>query len=89
MQRRYRVAHVITRLDLGGAQQNTIFSTTHHDRERFEVFLLAGGGGILDDEARGIPDARVDLVPWLRHPIAPLADARAWRRMRRSVAWPG
>ena len=32
-----RVLHVITRLDLGGAQQNTLYCVSHHDRARFEV----------------------------------------------------
>ena len=76
-----RVLHLITRLDLGGAQQNTLFCVESHDRERFEVALLAGSGGELDDQARAIRDARVDLVPWLRHPIAPpppTVRARVW-----------
>jgi len=83
--RRYRVAHLITRLELGGAQQNTLFCTAHHDRSRFDVELLAGRGGILDDEARRITDARVELWPELRHPIAPLSDVRALLRLRRHL----
>jgi len=76
-----RVLHLITRLDLGGAQQNTLACVERHDRERFEVALLAGSGGELDDQALAIPDARVDLVPWLRHPIAPLHDLAAVPRL--------
>jgi len=82
MSRRYRVAHLITRLELGGAQQNTLYCVRHHDRERFEVELLAGRGGRLDDEAHAIPDARVHLVPWLRHEISPLHDLLAVFRLR-------
>jgi glycosyltransferase involved in cell wall biosynthesis len=80
---RHRVAHVITRLELGGAQQNTIFSTAHHDRARFEVELLAGRGGWLDAEALAIADARVELVDWLHHEISPWHDARAVLRLAR------
>lgn len=80
---RYRIAHVITRLELGGAQQNTLYCTAHHDRTRFEAGLIAGAGGILDDEARRIADARVDLVPWLEHPVSPAADLLAVVRLRR------
>jgi len=76
-----RVLHLITRLDLGGAQQNTLSCVERHDRERFEVALLAGSGGELDDQAVDIPGARVDLVPWLRHPIAPLHDLAAVARL--------
>ena len=69
--RRYRVLHLITKLELGGAQQNTLFCVAHHDRSRFEVELLAGRGGILDEEALAIPDARVEMLDCLEHPISP------------------
>ena len=72
--KRHRILHLITRLELGGAQQNTLFCTAHHDRGRFEVDLLAGEGGMLDAEARAIPDARVELLPYLVHPVSPLRD---------------
>lgn len=81
MPERRRIAHLITRLELGGAQQNTLFSAAHHDRTRFAVSLWAGRGGILDDEARSIPDADVRLLDFLRHPIAPPADAVAIVRL--------
>lgn len=79
---RYRIAHVITRLELGGAQQNTLYCTRHHDRERFEVDLVAGRGGLLDDEALSIEDAGVRLLPSLRHAIAPVWDPVALFRLR-------
>lgn len=77
MERRYRVMHVITRLELGGAQQNTLFCVTHHDRTRFSIDLVAGAGGLLDGEARSIPDADVRLMTCLEHPIRPWSDLRA------------
>jgi glycosyltransferase involved in cell wall biosynthesis len=80
--RRYRVAHVITRLELGGAQENTLFCVRAHDRRRFDVGLVAGAGGLLDADARAIPDARIDLVPELVHPVAPLRDLAAVLRLR-------
>jgi glycosyltransferase involved in cell wall biosynthesis len=82
MRRRHRVLHVITRLDLGGAQQNTLFCVTHHDRSRFEVGLVAGSGGLLDAEALGIDDAKVGLLPGFRHAIAPLWDLATLLRLR-------
>lgn len=81
MPERRRIVHVITRLELGGAQQNTLFSVAHHDRSRFDVHLVAGAGGILDDEARAIRDAGIHLVPWLVHPIDPPRDAIALVRL--------
>lgn len=81
-QRRYRIAHLITLLELGGAQQNTLYSVRHHDRSRFDVELISGSGGRLDQEARSIPDAKVDLVDWIQHPIRPWADLRAIWKLR-------
>jgi len=72
--RRHRVLHVVTRLELGGAQQNTLFCMVHHDRTRFDVGLIAGRGGALDSEALAIDDAEVRLLPHLRHAIAPFRD---------------
>ena len=72
MQQRHRIAHIITRLELGGAQQNTLHCVEHHDRERFKVELIAGAGGLLDEEASRIADAEVRLLPlWLLQPIHP------------------
>lgn len=76
-----RIVHAITRLDLGGAQQNTLFCVSRHDRSRFEVGLIAGRGGVLDDEARAIADADVRIVPWLRHSVHPFWDAVAVARL--------
>jgi len=78
-----RVAHLITRLDLGGAQQNTLYCVAHHDRDRFAVSLFAGPGGDLDEQARSIPDAEVHMLPSLRHPISPVADLMACRDLAR------
>lgn len=71
------IAHVITRLDLGGAQQNTLYCVEHHDRSAFKVHLAAGPGGQLDQQALAIADADVCLMPILKHPIRPHADLAA------------
>ena len=80
--RKYRLVHVITRLELGGAQQNTLFCVRHHDRSLFQVGLVAGQGGLLDEEARQIPDATVQFVPYLKHPISPWSDLVTLFRLR-------
>jgi glycosyltransferase involved in cell wall biosynthesis len=82
MDRKYRLVHVITRLELGGAQENTLFCVRNHDRGRFQVGLVAGQGGLLDEEARRIPDATVRIVPYLKHPIAPWSDLVTLFRLR-------
>ena len=77
-----RVAHVITRLELGGAQQNTLYCCEHHNPEKYEVVLVAGEGGFFDLETRLLaPRVKVHLVPWLKHPVRPLADFLAIFRL--------
>ena len=75
------IVHLITRLELGGAQQNTLYCVRHHDRSRFRVSLWTGDGGQLDGQAREIGDADIRFLPWLRHPIDPAHDAYAAARL--------
>lgn len=71
------VAHVITRLELGGAQENTLYTCEHLDRRRFRVALLYGAGGILDEDARSMPDTRIVEIDGLERAVNPRADADA------------
>lgn len=77
-QSKTRVLHIITRLILGGAQENTLLTVVgQKESNRYDVVLLSGidegPEGTLHEEA-----ARhgVDLVltPWLVRPISPLKD---------------
>jgi glycosyltransferase involved in cell wall biosynthesis len=81
LHRRIKVCHVITRLELGGAQQNTLHTVAHLDRRRFEPLLIAGAGGLLDEEARGIPDLSVTLLPELVRPVRPGRDLAALAKL--------
>lgn len=76
-----RVCHVITRLDLGGAQDNTLY-TVSHLRPPFLPSLLCGPGGILDEEARrlGVP---LWFVPSLQRDIRPQRDLAALLHLAR------
>src|SRR5258708_6771962 len=78
MARRLKVAHVITRLELGGAQQNTLYCCANHDRKKYEVILISGMGGYLDKEAEKIADCKTYFLPELKHPISPWWDLRAY-----------
>jgi glycosyltransferase involved in cell wall biosynthesis len=85
-----RVAHVVTNLDRGGAQQGVMISARLAPA-RDEVHLISGPGSGRDrshvDEARRLLGARLHLVPSLVREVRPLADARAayaiWRLCRR------
>ncbi len=86
MPKHLKVAHIITRLELGGAQQNTLYCCAHHDRRKYEVILITGIGGYLDGEARKIRDCKTYFLPELKHPIRPLWDLKALHRIT-GILW--
>ncbi|MCB9896367.1 MAG: glycosyltransferase family 4 protein [Planctomycetes bacterium] len=73
------VVHVITQLELGGAQQNTLHTVARLDRARFRPHLLCGPGGLLDDEARALNGVELHFVDELERPIRPGRDLTAAR----------
>jgi len=82
---RVKVVHVVTRLDLGGAQQNTLATVSHLDRRRFEPALVCGPGGTLDAEARALeslePPAGLRFIDDLVREISPVRDLLAFFRL--------
>jgi len=77
--KRPRVAHIITRLILGGAQENTLYTVIGQQRD-YDVTLVIGVDdgteGSLRDRATAA-NVRVIVVPTLVRPIRPLTDLRA------------
>jgi glycosyltransferase involved in cell wall biosynthesis len=80
-----RVLHVITMLELGGAQRNTLDTCRMLDRERFAVGLACADEGELLPEARGLGDVRLHELPSLRREVRPWRDARAVGELRRAI----
>lgn len=87
-----RVAHVITMLELGGAQENTLHTVRHLSRERFEVALITGSSGLLVPEARAIPELSCHFLDGLVRELRPGKDwvtlralARLFRRERYDI----
>ena len=70
------VVHVITQLELGGAQEITLVTCRRLDRRRFRVHLIHGPGGLLDDEASHLPETQVDCDGNLLRAIHPASDLR-------------
>lgn len=70
---RLKVCHIITVLELGGAQGNTLYTVRHLDRDRFDVLLLTGPGGLLDEETRS-SNFRTVFVPHLVREVRPWSD---------------
>lgn len=77
------VVHIITRLELGGAQQNTLYTVSHLDRDKFIPVLITGSEGILVEDARQVPDLRTFFLPALVREIAPAKDFKTLLKIRR------
>jgi glycosyltransferase involved in cell wall biosynthesis len=83
---RWRIDHVITRLILGGAQENTVASVLGlRDRPDFDVRLLsgptAGAEGSIEHRVDQVPGCLV-RIPDLTRPVHPWADWRAFLQLR-------
>jgi len=83
--KRIKVVHIITKLELGGAQENTLFTVAHLDRSRFEPFLISGNEGILAEEAQRIGGVKTYLLPDLVREISLLHDTRAFTETVRTL----
>jgi glycosyltransferase involved in cell wall biosynthesis len=70
------VVHIITKLELGGAQENTLFTVRELDRRRFDVHLWHGPDGLLDADAAATPEAEVAVIPDLIREPRPHRDGR-------------
>jgi glycosyltransferase involved in cell wall biosynthesis len=82
-----KVYHVITKLELGGAQKVTLMTLERLPRDRYDVGLITGPEGLLVDWAKRIPAMTRVWNPWLVREIRPLQDTLAflklWRLFRR------
>ncbi|MFK7778289.1 MAG: glycosyltransferase family 4 protein [Gimesia sp.] len=80
-----RVAHVITRMIIGGAQQNTLFTVEDQYRDyQDEVSLFTGPttgpeGTLIPRAEQGGFDLRI--IPHLTRSISPLNEWRAYREL--------
>jgi glycosyltransferase involved in cell wall biosynthesis len=87
-----RVVHVITRLIVGGAQENTLASVLGlRERHGWEVKLVSGPTygpeGSLEPVAAAVPGL-LEVEPSLVRPVHPWQDVRAWVQLtRRFRSW--
>ena len=84
-----RTAHIITRLIIGGAQENTLFNVDdQHHIHNDEVCLITGPGlgpeGTLEQRAI---DRRLDLrvLPEMRRSLHPWRDAKCYFALKRML----
>src|SRR5207247_7215852 len=82
-----KIFHVITKLELGGAQKVTLMTLERLPRDRYELGLVTGPEGLLVEWANRIPALQRDWNQWLVREVRPLKDAIAflklWRLFRR------
>ncbi len=81
---KFRVAHIITRLIIGGAQENTLLNVEDQHRLGDEVILITGPGlgpeGSLEQRARsGGLDLRI--IPQMQRSIHPARDWSSYRSL--------
>jgi glycosyltransferase involved in cell wall biosynthesis len=69
------VVHLITKLELGGAQINTVYTAEHLDPLRFDTYLLSGPGGMMKAQLAGAE--RMVFIPALAREIRPSRDLQA------------
>ncbi|HEX5647778.1 MAG TPA: glycosyltransferase family 4 protein [Nitrospira sp.] len=73
------VCHIITKLELGGAQKITLRTVAHLDRSKFHSILITGGEEAeLDADAAKIPDVEFHRVKSLVRAISPVQDVAAF-----------
>ncbi len=77
------VVHIITKLELGGAQQNTLYTAEHLDREKFNVALITGNEGYLINRAMNLKDIDLYFVDELVREINPFRDYVALKKIRK------
>src|SRR4051812_45290405 len=83
-----RIVHIITRLIVGGAQENTLLSCEGQHDLGHDVTLMTGPPlgpeGSLMERARGY-GYRVEVIDEMRRSILPLKDYRTYRRLVRRL----
>jgi glycosyltransferase involved in cell wall biosynthesis len=85
-----RIAHLITRMILGGAQENTLLTCEDLIRDYGDDVLLVTGpplgpeGSLLERaHVSGVP---VEVIPALRREIHPLRDTQSYFALKRAIA---
>ena len=83
-----KITHVITRMILGGAQENTLLTVQGLQARGHDVLLVTGPSlgpeGDLLEEARS-SGVRIEIVDSLRREIHPIRDLQAARDLRRTL----
>ena len=73
-----KIAHVITTMELGGAQKTTLSLLRSLDSNIYELHLLTSGVGLLSEKALEIPGLKAEFIPSLVRELSPVKDVIAF-----------
>ena len=85
MKKKLKICHVITRMIIGGAQENTLFSCRGQIEDGHDVVLLTGPtygpeGTLLDKQQ--VPGLKIEVMEEMHRSIRPLQDLKAVKKMK-------
>ena len=75
--RKLKIAYIITKLELGGAQLVALFCAEHINRQVFEPILITNDEGLLIEKAMSIPDLKNYFLASFIREIRPWKDLKA------------
>ncbi len=74
--KKIKVVHIITKLELGGAQINTIYTYKNLNPEEFDAYLVCGHGGLLTNKIE--KRDRFIIIENLQREINPVKDLKTF-----------
>ena len=83
--KRLKICHIITRMIVGGAQENTLLTIIDHLNKGHEVVLVTGPSPGPEGELlknKEVPEFRTVIDANLIRSISPLSDFRAYRSLK-------
>jgi glycosyltransferase involved in cell wall biosynthesis len=78
-----KICHIITRLELGGAQQVTLDTLRYLDKDIFEKFLITNPDDFLVNDAKSMEGLKIYFIPELIREIKPYKDIVAFYKIYR------
>jgi len=76
-----KIFHVITKLELGGAQEVTLMTLERLPREQYELALITGPEGLLVDRASNMPDVHKFWIDSLVREVRPHKDLLSFLKL--------
>ena len=84
--RKMKICHVITRMIVGGAQENTLLTIKGHVEKGHDCVLVTGFSPGREGELLknvDLPEFRIETFPDLVRELSPIKDYMAYRRLKK------